>query len=525
MTSTNTPCQRCRKARAKCTIGSSLRVDPAQERPKDLPRERDANQSLNTPPSENSRPSPSQRNFTQTPRQPSWESAVDDQSPSDSLQLGSVPWPDIINSTFEGNQELHFGGEASVLSMTGSTGGLMTPNELDGLGAIAASYPFPSTDNFDMSPPFQVSANQPLGTRNNKELVGVVALNQTSAANEPPISRHESLQPAPAREQSPTSMVLLSNLFALDDIHSPSPADRSKPWSSSGLGPSPTELKDAGIQKLSDLSAGLMKDLHRLVTCKLASSFIFAPSDKNTAGYLFKTLDGSMSQENAIGRMLHGSERFLEIVHFLSQPPLTPCSSSEQSLEGDTYNYGDLENAPDVPELSPETRIEERWKTLQSYLSRRNPSATTFSTPSTSTSNSASVQLQKNDIPSTLAILTCYTCLLKIYESVFFVIHHSLECSPAWASAIKLPQTVPYLQINGFMLQNHRNLQIKILIQVSTYMLDAIEKALGGMLADPMFQALLKTLLKQEGLDCSQHNETGMKSVRDLMQKINSTVN
>jgi hypothetical protein len=40
MTSTNTPCQRCRKARAKCTIGSSLRVDTARERPKDLPRER-----------------------------------------------------------------------------------------------------------------------------------------------------------------------------------------------------------------------------------------------------------------------------------------------------------------------------------------------------------------------------------------------------------------------------------------------------------------------------------------------------
>ena len=401
----------------------------------------------------------------------------------------------------------------------------MTPNEVPGLGTTAASYSFPPTNNFEMSPPSQVSANQPLGTRNNKEFVGVVALNRTSAADEPPISRHESLQPAPAREQSSASMDLLSNLFALDDIHSPSPADRSEPWPSSGLSPSLTELKDAGIQKLSDLSAGLMKDLHRLVTCKLANSFTFAPSDKNTAEYLFKTLDGSMSRENAIGRMLHGSERFLEIVHFLSQPLTPPCSSSEQSPEEDAYNYIDLKNAPDVSELSPETQIEERWITLQSYLSRRNPSATTFSTPSTSTNNSASARLQKNDVPSTLAILTCYTCLLKIYESVFFIIHHSLECSPAWASSIKLPQTVPYLHINGFMLQNHRNLQIKILIQVSTYMLDAIEKALGGMLVDPMFQALLKTLLKQEGLDCSQQNETGMKSVRDLIHKINNTVN
>ena len=66
-------------------------------------------------------------------------------------------------------------------------------------------------------------------------------------------------------------------------------------------------------------------------------------------------------------------------------------------------------------------------------------------------------------------------------------------------------------------------------------MLDSIEKALGfasadkdgngGVLADPIFQALLQTMLKQEGLNCSQDNQTGMKNARDLMKQVDVMLN
>ena len=65
-----------------------------------------------------------------------------------------------------------------------------------------------------------------------------------------------------------------------------------------------------------------MKDLNRLMTRKLACSILFTPSDKESAEYLFKTIDGSITQDNAIGRMLHGSEEFLEILQYLNQLPL-----------------------------------------------------------------------------------------------------------------------------------------------------------------------------------------------------------
>jgi hypothetical protein len=39
-------------------------------------------------------------------------------------------------------------------------------------------------------------------------------------------------------------------------------------------------------------------------------------------------------------------------------------------------------------------------------------------------------------------------------------------------------------------------------------MFDSIEKALGNMLSDPTFQALLNTVLQQEGLPCSPGNVT-----------------
>ena len=184
-----------------------------------------------------------------------------------------------------------------------------------------------------------------------------------------------------------------------------------------------------------------------------------------------------------------------------------------------------------------EERVEARWTILQSYLNRPKPPVLT--TPSSTSSEahggSSSIRCPRTDVPSTLAILTCYTCLLRIFETVFYCIHHSLECSPSSALDVKLPPTVPGLQVNGFLLNNYRSLQIKILLQVSTFMLDSTGKALGyastekdnngGLLADPIFQALLQTMLKQEGLDCSQDNQTGMKNARDLMKQVDSMLN
>lgn len=302
----------------------------------------------------------------------------------------------------------------------------------------------------------------------------------------------------------------------------------------------PTDQKEACIQKLSELSASLMKDLNRLITCKLASSFLFTPSDKTTAGYLFKTVDRTTSQDNAIGRMLHGTEKFLEVLQEFKLPlhaqsPPTPPSPPFMAHGSDGGDSGGFPGVDDVTghlsDGSKEGLMETRWNVLQSYFDRSNPLAPTPPQSASETSSLySSGQSFKLDVPSTLVILNCYTCLLKIFETVFYAVYHSLECAPSSALDAKLPPTVSGLQIDGFMLNNYRSLQIKILIQISTHMLDSLEKALGlgsedqdgngGILGDPVFQALLQTLLKQEGLDYSEENKSGMKKVRDMLKKV-----
>jgi hypothetical protein len=63
-------------------------------------------------------------------------------------------------------------------------------------------------------------------------------------------------------------------------------------------------------------------------------------------------------------------------------------------------------------------------------------------------------------------------------------------------------------------------------------MLDQMENALWfgegkgeghskkGALADKTFQAVLKVLLKQEGLNCGERNETGTKKLKDLLKVV-----
>jgi len=280
-------------------------------------------------------------------------------------------------------------------------------------------------------------------------------------------------------------------------------------------------FKDKNINLLSDLSAILMKDLHRITTYESASSFLLTHSDTTAAEYFVKTMDSTTSSDYIIEKMLHGTERFLEAVQSLHQPPLNhSCPNSEHSADAETDNLGESEGITDSSVTSLEARMEERWRFMQAVLNRATYVAGDDSTGNLPGRNESYKPQPKWDVPSTFALLTCYTCLIKIYESVFSIIYLSFEVSRKWTVFPKLPQTITGLRINGFVLQNHHDLQIKVLIQVSTYMLDSVEKALGGMLSSPLFQALLKSSLQQEGYISSSDNETGTKIVRDMMKKI-----
>ncbi|KAI0446927.1 hypothetical protein F4803DRAFT_501685 [Xylaria telfairii] len=484
--SINSPCQRCRKARVTCTISSSIHSTASLDR---LSRS-----ALETSmPGSSSATSPTRpTNLTRPPQTP--ESVDNADAQNDSLGAAEVNWIDMLDPAFylgEENETDVGGGIATI-----------TPQSQNASGA----YQFPSAPgNFAFHPTYDTS-----GERNpsalEKESSGILTNRdlppcRNDFVSNPPAQGHKAA--SDLAKESPASKTS-TNSSILSPVHASSTQT--------------AELKDALIQELSNLSTSLMKDLHRAIGCKLASSFLLKFSAQQPAEYLFKTLDGSTSQDNAIGRMLQGSEKFLEIMQVSLNQWCQPTPRIPDSLLGsDGLDFDTLEEPSHDSRRNSEARLERRWGMLQSYLEKQNP----IPTPLTSESFGLSHQ---PDITSKLAVLTCYTCLLRIYETVFFVIHHTLEVSPSLAPSIKLPQTVPGLEINGFLLNKHRSLQIKILIQASTYMLDSIEKSMHSLLSDPTFQALLKTVLRQEGLECAPGNETGMDSARRLMEKVNQAL-
>jgi len=291
-------------------------------------------------------------------------------------------------------------------------------------------------------------------------------------------------------------------------------------------GSSMATVKDRNIDMLSNLSATLMKDLHRITTLEGASSFLREHSDTTAAEYFFKTMDSATSVDYIIGKMLHGTEKFLEVLHSLNKPSIPGCCKDTGILGASTRDKNQelagCVDAKDPSETDLEARMDERWRFIQAILDRANLDA---NNDSARVQSFADGQIKrgpqpKSDMPLTFALVTCYKSVIKIYESVFSIILHSFEVSHKWTSSNKFPQTITGFQINDFVLQNHRDLQIKILIQISTHMLDCMEKELGEEFAEPLFQALLKTSLQQEGHGSLSHNETGTRIVRDMMKKM-----
>lgn len=434
-------------------------------------------------------------------------------SGGDTLQLFSIPWMDIMDMGFEdsGGQEIQ---SASALGEPTSSN-MKSPECSFNTNSMLSTYSFPSPiDGYDLEQASQIVDMHKRTLQHDTTPSEPAIVDHSNTTGKPLIGNFGSLD-------SSTSFMQLdftADLGAFGATQWPTPV------SEKSVSAAPIHRKEACIQKLSELSADLMKDLNRLITCKLACSFLFTPSEKNTAEYLFRTLDGSFSHDNAVGRLLQGTERFLELVQEYKQPShvTTPTQSP--------LDPSDFSQSP--TSTNAQERMESRWSLIESYLSREKPPRA-MASESTIFDESSSSQSSVMDIPSMLTILNCYTCLLKIFETVFFAIQYSLNVSPISPLYAKLPPTVPGFEISGFQLKNYRSLQIKILIQVSRHMLDSMEKSLGfgcekgeisGIFGNPVFKALLQTLLKQDSVAMSGGDSTGIEKVRKLLTTVESVL-
>lgn len=252
------------------------------------------------------------------------------------------------------------------------------------------------------------------------------------------------------------------------------------------------DLRDECIQKLSELSSALLKELGQLDSGKTAST----TSTWSSGWKVPDPMKKPKSQTHDIGKMLHSSEKFLEILqHFVRYESSHSSASNAASLDASDseHHHEGLFNPPRPAwSLSPN-------------------------------SSTASTSHLCPDMTTTLAILTCYTCLIRIYGGVFSHIHNSLLAYPS-AREDSLPM-LPGLQLDGFELGSHRNLQIQVLTQVSSHMISQIEKRLEDVGISSgegsVCAGLLDIVVRQD----EEGGKARLKMLRQVMKSIRQLLN
>lgn len=295
-------------------------------------------------------------------------------------------------------------------------------------------------------------------------------------------------------------------------------------------GPLP-DLKEECLQKLSDLSADLFRQWSRISSGQLADSLFFSPPTSNSQVTDPPNGIALNNAKSPIGKMLDSSREFMDVLRYFVRSPSNQSSNSAfhsspsscysdfglENLSGNHVNMSS--NHPSSPAYNYQ---------ISRVLSFGSSSASLdFTSPD-------SFGPLRSDVLTALPILTCYICLVRIYRTIFSHIHNQLLARPSQA---ELTSILPGLQLGGFQLESHRNLQIRILMQVSVHMLDQIESALGlpddictaenagsmrrGILEDSVSTALLEVVMKQEATDCAEGDRAGIKSLRNTWKSIN----
>lgn len=248
---------------------------------------------------------------------------------------------------------------------------------------------------------------------------------------------------------------------------------------------SATDLREECLQKLSDLTSNLFKQLSRVSSGKLSDPSVLSstsssssPTKPSERGFSPTASPGS---RYPIGDMLDGSQKFLEVLkYFVHSPP--PSTRSSLLSYASPSSFSDYEGEV----LSPNHR-------RPSSKSTAAPTSTSLShiyTPSFSPFNDfntpahitpISTGLLRPDFPTILATLSCYVVLVRIYRTVFTHIYMSLLAGSSMVA--ESPPILPGLQLDGFQLEQHRNLQVAVLLQVSMDMMDQIEMATKSLAA------------------------------------------
>lgn len=285
-----------------------------------------------------------------------------------------------------------------------------------------------------------------------------------------------------------------------------------------------TQIQEDCLTRLSDLSSGMLKDIRRTGSKRLSDILSSSPFLNARASNCSDQTRKSTHSKNTIGNILESSQTFLDILQNFnvnrSSSVDSLCSYSEYSDDDDFFatakSRSDLSN--DMVLASSDINHSSNAENTEGQKSP-NPAVAV-------------------DMPTTLTILTCYTCLLQTYETIFSRILEAL-ISHAETSLPPTLAILPGLYIGGFNLDSHTDLQVEVLIQISWRMLERIEKILGisvisqpldlpkhsttrgrGILDMASASAFLDALFKQKDLGFSKGVNWRATSVKQTMDKI-----
>ena len=165
-------------------------------------------------------------------------------------------------------------------------------------------------------------------------------------------------------------------------------------------------------------------------------------------------------KENFVGSILKSSATFLNILtsfyptgsikHSASKTPVFDPNEGEDetSIFGD---FSDLANA-----------------TGQTYNYKRTVSST----------NEEDTRPAAADMTTVFQLLTCFIRIIRLHSIFYTQVHNYLTALPNKREE-SLPPIFPGMQVGGVPLDEFRNFQVKLLLQISTHVLGEIEMLLG----------------------------------------------
>ena len=165
-----------------------------------------------------------------------------------------------------------------------------------------------------------------------------------------------------------------------------------------------------------------------------------------------------MEPRSPIGGVFESSQIFLELLRRLR--------SDYYSNEESECSYSEYQNEIELPCLNSDDQFFGGVSSQNSTIQ--------LSTKIAAISQSSHAPTPV-DMPVTLMILTCYITPLHTYETIFAKIQESLFSQERFSKR-DIPPLLPGLHIGGFHLNNHKDLQIDILIHLSCSMLERVKE-------------------------------------------------